>query len=79
MLPRVSLGTASESTSDRLGVDLGAIQTLIRSCGGRLWLAAEPPGDMVLKIHLPRVALELAAVAQKATARPMRRWLRVAR
>jgi len=37
-----------------LGVDLGTLQTLVNDCGGHLWMKAEPPGDMVLKIHLPR-------------------------
>jgi hypothetical protein len=59
-------------------VDLGAMQALIRGCGGRLWLAAEPPGDMVLKIHLPRSTPAHAAVARTAMS-PMRRWLHVGR
>ena len=39
--------------SDKPGVDLGALQELIRECGGHLWMAVEPPGDMVVKMHLP--------------------------
>jgi hypothetical protein len=44
----------STSASDRPGVDLGALMGLIGDCGGHLWLTAEPPGNMVLKIHLPK-------------------------
>jgi PAS domain-containing protein len=77
--PRLSQTTnASESASDRPGVDLGAMQALIRGCGGRLWLAAEPPGDMVLKIHLPRSTPAHAAVPRTAMS-PVRRWLHVGR
>jgi hypothetical protein len=78
-LPRLSpVANPSDSSSDRPGVDLGAMQTLIRGCGGRLWLAAEPPGDMVLKIHLPRATRDHAAAA-RAAMRPMRRWLHAGR
>jgi len=45
---------ASRSASDKPGVDLGALLGLIGDCGGHLWMAAEPPGNMVLKIHLPK-------------------------
>jgi hypothetical protein len=34
------------------------MQSLVADCGGHLWMAAEPSGDMVLKIHLPRRALD---------------------
>jgi hypothetical protein len=44
--------------SHNQGVDLGALQALVSDCGGHLWMMAEPPGDMVLKIHLPRRALD---------------------
>ena len=44
---------AAGSSSDKPGVDLGALLGLISECGGHLWMAAEPPGNMVLKIHLP--------------------------
>jgi signal transduction histidine kinase len=49
-------GVANGGTSapDKPGVDLGALLGLIGDCGGHLWMAAEPPGNMVLKIHLPR-------------------------
>jgi len=41
------------SPSEKPGVDLGALQGLVRECGGHLWMEAEPPGDMTIKIHLP--------------------------
>ena len=40
-------------SSASLGVDLGALQDLIRGCGGHLWVTAVPHGDMVVRIHLP--------------------------
>ncbi len=39
-------GTANKATSERPGVDLGALQALIGDCGGHLWMKAEPGGDM---------------------------------
>jgi PAS domain S-box-containing protein len=78
-LPRPSHApTGSEAASDRPGVDLGAMQALIRGCGGRLWMAAEPPGDMVLKIHLPRSTPSHPAV-RAGIRHPMRRWLHAGR
>lgn len=41
------------SPSERPGVDLGALHNLVRASGGHLWMEADPPGDMVIKIHLP--------------------------
>lgn len=41
-------------SSDRPGVDLGVLVDLIASCGGHLWLEAQPAGNMVVKIHLPK-------------------------
>jgi hypothetical protein len=75
-LPRLSHApTAAESAPARVGVDLSAIQGLIRGCGGRLWLAAEPPGDMVLQIHLPQSTAAGAGVLRTSMTRPMQRWL----
>src|SRR5205814_865659 len=31
----------SQATSERPGVELGALQALIRDCGGHLWMKAE--------------------------------------
>ena len=36
------------------GVDVGVLLELVGDCGGHLWMAAEPSGNMVLKIHLPQ-------------------------
>jgi hypothetical protein len=49
---------AGKSASDKPGVDLGALLGLIGDCGGHVWMSAEPPGNMVLKIHLPQRASE---------------------
>src|SRR6266545_2963434 len=43
----------SSRSSDKPGVDLGVLVDLIASCGGHLWLEAQPAGNMVAKIHLP--------------------------
>ena len=40
--------------SDKPGVDLGVLVDLIASCGGHLWMEAQPAGNMVVKIHLPK-------------------------
>ncbi len=45
---------AVSPASDKPGVDLGALLKLIADCGGHLWMTAEPPGNMILKIHLPK-------------------------
>jgi signal transduction histidine kinase len=44
----------SSRASDKPGVDLGVLVDLIASCGGHLWLEAQPAGNMVVKIHLPK-------------------------
>ncbi len=67
--------------SERPGVDLGALLGLIGDCGGHVWMAAEPPGNMVLKIHLPtRIAAEPtdqhAPVTLASRAQSMARWFR---
>jgi PAS domain S-box-containing protein len=61
--PDRAAGSASPApgfTGDSPGVDLGVLQALVTECGGHLWMRAEPPGDMELKIHLPRRVLVLA-------------------
>ena len=45
---------ASRSVGDKPGVDVGVLLELIGKSGGHLWMAAEPSGNMVLKIHLPQ-------------------------
>jgi PAS domain S-box-containing protein len=66
----------STFTGDSPGVDLGALQALVSECGGHLWMRAEPPGDMELKIHLPRRVLDQSETPVPAipTGRP--RWLK---
>src|SRR5262249_31777991 len=72
--------TGSSSPSDRPGVDLGALQGLIRDCGGHLWMTAEP-GNMELKIRLPQPVLKpgpdpRATITRPGPGRSMTRWLR---
>ena len=67
---RAHAPTAAEQAPDRVGVDLSAIQGLIRGCGGRLWLVAEPPGDMVLQIHLPQSTAGGMGVLRASMPRP---------
>lgn len=49
-------GTERRSDSDKPGVDLGALVDLIGTCGGHLWMEAQPAGNMMVKIHLPKPA-----------------------
>jgi hypothetical protein len=50
-------GTERGSRSpDKPGVDLGALVDLIGTCGGHLWMEAQPAGNMMVKIHLPKPA-----------------------
>jgi hypothetical protein len=51
-------GSNGTAVSSAPSVELGTLQALVSDCGGHLWMEAEPPGDMVLKIHLPRRALD---------------------
>jgi PAS domain S-box-containing protein len=48
-------------TFDKVGVDLGALVELIGSCGGHLWMEAQPAGNMMVKIHLPKRSMEEAS------------------
>lgn len=43
-------------SSDKPGVDLGALVDLIGPCGGHLWVEAKPAGSLMVKIHLPKPA-----------------------
>jgi signal transduction histidine kinase len=43
--------------ADVAGMELGILVELISSCGGHLWLEAQPAGNMVVKIHLPKPAI----------------------
>jgi hypothetical protein len=78
--PAPSAAAASAAPADKPGVDLGALLGLIGDCGGHLWMSAEPPGNMVLKIHLPMRAPDGSTDAQPRP-RPDRgsavaRWFR---
>jgi DNA-binding response OmpR family regulator/PAS domain-containing protein len=44
--------------ADAAGIELGVLVDLISSCGGHLWLEAQSEGNMVVKIHLPRLAIK---------------------
>ena len=57
------------------GVELGTLQALVTDCGGHLWMKAEPPGDMVLKIHLPRRVLDRSEPPPPAMQRVRPGWL----
>jgi hypothetical protein len=65
----------SAGSSDKPGVDLGVLVDLIASCGGHLWLEAQPAGNMVVKIHLPKPA---AAHATDGRGGRLSRWFRSA-
>jgi PAS domain S-box-containing protein len=72
---QTSAANATSSAVETPGVDLGALQALVSDCGGHLWMMAEPPGDMVLKIHLPRRVLD--HLDPRAAAKPSAgaRWI----
>jgi hypothetical protein len=42
------------ATSGTPGVDLGTLVDLVGTCGGHLWMEAQPAGTQMLKIHLPK-------------------------
>lgn len=70
-----------ESTSDKPGVDLGVLLGLVGDCGGHLWMAAEPAGNMTLKIHLPKRAADeesdrSAAITQPDHGHSVANWFR---
>jgi hypothetical protein len=46
-------GNGVKTADDGPVVDFGTLQGLVHECGGHLWMEAEPPGDMTIKIHLP--------------------------
>jgi hypothetical protein len=72
---------ARKGADDKPGVDLGALLALIGDCGGHLWMAAEPAGNMTLKIQLPKRAADepMEPVAPVPPAQPGRslvKWFR---
>jgi PAS domain S-box-containing protein len=67
-----AVATSPSQPAENPGVDLGTLQTLVSDCGGHLWMIAEPSGNMVLKIHVPRRVLDRADPALQ----PVRsRWI----
>jgi hypothetical protein len=66
---------AARPASGTPGVDLGALQSLVGDCAGHLWMATEPSGDLVIKIHLPRRALDRAEPHPTATRPILARWV----
>jgi PAS domain-containing protein len=73
---RAGLGDVppAASATDAAGMELGVLMELISSCGGHLWLEAQPAGNMMLKIHLPKPGVQ----ADGGAARRLPRWLRAA-
>jgi PAS domain S-box-containing protein len=71
-----SLPASSTFSGDSPGVDLGVLQELVSACGGHLWMRAEPPGDMELKIHLPRRVLDRSEALATPIASGRSRWIR---
>ena len=63
----------SSVAANKPGVDLGVLVDLIASCGGHLWLEAQPAGNMVVKIHLPKPA---AANATDDSGARASKWFR---
>ena len=79
--PVPSTADASTTPADKPGVDLGALLGLIGDSGGHLWMSAEPPGNMVLKIHLPARSPEARTEARAPRPRAQQggavaRWFR---
>ena len=66
-------GERGSRSSDQPGVDLGVLVDLIASCGGHLWLEAQPAGNMVVKVHLPKAP---AASASDNRGGRLSRWFR---
>ena len=70
---------ADGSSAGKPGVDLGALLGLIADSEGHLWMAAEPSGNMTLKIYLPSreagaASDAAAAPARSGRGRQLARW-----
>jgi hypothetical protein len=55
---------------------------LVSNCGGHLWVDAQPAGNLVVKIHLPRAAAGAASATRRSDVHSERggrlaRWLRL--
>ena len=71
--------SAAAAPAPKPGLDLGALLGLIADCEGHLWMAAEPSGNMTLKIYLPcRDAVAAsetgAAPVRSGRGRQLARW-----
>lgn len=78
-------GARPESESrEKPPVHLGGLVDLVASCGGHLWMEAQPAGNMLVKIHLPRRAASEGGAAATVTGlrsergRRLTRWFRSA-
>jgi signal transduction histidine kinase len=76
-----SVEDSTASPGEKPGVDLSALVQLLAEHGGHLWVTAEPPGNMTLKIHLPlRTSNHPAStpppLATSQGSRPLGRWFR---
>ena len=76
----------TEPSSDKVatekpGMALGTLQGLINECSDHLWMTVGPPGEMVVKIHLPLGASDDRSYADTSLVRRnrgsvMARWFR---
>jgi hypothetical protein len=74
-------GERAAESPEKAGVDLGALVELVGTCGGHLWMEAQPAGNMVVKIHLPKRAAagdkdQPAADARGDRGGRLSRWFR---
>jgi len=74
-IPGADGAASAPAATSRPGVDLGALQMLVSDCGGHLWITAEPSGDMVLKMHLPRRVLDRSESPAPAKPSLRSRWV----
>jgi hypothetical protein len=73
---------APAASGDKPGVDLGGLMDLVSNCGGHLWVDAQPAGNLVVKIHLPRAAAGATSATRRSDVHSERggrlaRWLRL--
>jgi PAS domain S-box-containing protein len=64
-------GDNGRTNGEKPGVDVGVLLELVGDCGGHLWMAAEPSGNMVLKIHLPQRVSDGLVDPQTPPGRPV--------
>ena len=71
-------GGRAPAPADKPGVDLGTLVELLGTCGGHLWMEAQPAGNMVLKMYLPRRSGDAADAKTPRAERGGRlaRWFR---